>query len=96
MILRFSLQFNDITSTFLITVLKLICTKINHDQRALPRKPAVFFGGSANEIQVLGLVHGHCLVDITLGVNVGPQGSLHGQAEHVVLVGNVCVAFLTA
>lgn len=56
----------------------------------------MFFGGSANEIQVLGLVHGHCLVDVTLGVNVGPQGSLHGQAEHIVLVGNVCVAFLTA
>lgn len=31
-----------------------------------------------------------------MGVNVGPQGSLHGQAEHIVLVGNVCVAFLTA
>lgn len=56
----------------------------------------MFFGGSAHKVQVLGLIHGHCLVDVSLRVNVGPQGSLHGQAEDIVLVGNVCVAFLTA
>lgn len=72
------------------------CTTINYDHSVIPRKPAVFFGGSANKVQVLGLVDGHCLVDVTLGVNVGPQGSLYGQAEDVILVGNVCVAFLTA
>lgn len=56
----------------------------------------MFFGGSANKVQVLGLVDGHCLMDVSLGVNVGPQGSLYGQAKDVILVGNVCVAFLTA
>lgn len=55
----------------------------------------MFFGWPAYKVQILCFVHSHGFVDIALGVNIGPQGSLYGQAKHLVLVGDVCVAFLT-
>ena len=45
----------------------------------------MFSGGVADEAEVAGLVEGHCFMDVASRVDVGPQRTLCGHAEHILL-----------
>ena len=45
----------------------------------------MFSRGVADETEVVGLVQGHRFVDVSSGVDVGPQRALGSHAENILL-----------